>query len=245
MPSTALRVPPVLAVVVAAGLLIAGCSATPRPSTSDGAEAAVRAPGDASSVGTLAEGFADAADPPAPEATFTPSPGSWDGVHPPAGYRVVLLSSGAVDADGDGEDGEAPAPRTLIAAVDRWAADEGVTVTHVQPRSPDDVIPAVGRAVAAAPDLVISVGNDMVDPVAAMSPSALHQQFLVLGAEIAEPTSNVTAADWTGAGFRGEGLGAASHHDPATFTPERAGRALRAGVAAVLHGFNGTVVWVA
>jgi hypothetical protein len=197
-----------------------------------------------SSAGTLGEGFADAADPPAPEATFSPAPGSWNGVHPPAGFRVVLLSSGAVDADGDGEDGDAAAPRTLIAAVERWAAAEDVDLSHVEPRSADDVLPAVGRAVAARPDLVISVGNDMVDPIAAMSPSALHQQFLVLGAEIAEPTSNVTAADWTGAGFRGEGLGAASHHDPATFTPDRAGRALRAGVAAVLHGFNGTVVWV-
>lgn len=240
-----------LAVIGAGALLLAGCSAatstTTATSTTGGTSTTGPGthPSSAAVAGTLTDGFADPSAPPAPEATFSPSPGSWDGAHPPRGYRVVLLSSGEVDADGDGEDGEAAAPRTLIDAVDRWADTEGVTVTRVQPRSSSEVLDTVLAAVAEEPDLVISVGNDMVDPVAAITPSALHQQFLVLGAEIAEPTSNVTAADWTGAGFRGEGLGAASHHDPTTFTAERAGRALRAGVAAVLHGFNGTVVWVA
>ncbi|GHJ37198.1 hypothetical protein [Streptomyces sp. TS71-3] len=45
-----------------------------------------------------------------------------------------------------------------------------------------------------------------------------------------------SAAGWTGASFRGEGLGMSATYDPATFTPERAGRAVRAGVAAVLGG---------
>ncbi len=34
-------------------------------------------------------------------------------------------------------------------------------------------------------------------------------------------------------------------YDPASFTPERAGEALRAGVAAVLHGLTGIVVRLA
>ena len=75
-----------------------------------------------------------------------------------------------------------------------------------------------------------------------MTASHLDQQFLVIGAELAEPTANVTAADWTGASFRGEGLGMPSAYDPATFTPERAGRAVRAGVAAVLNGLTGIVI---
>ena len=52
-----------------------------------------------------------------------------------------------------------------------------------------------------------------------MTANHLDQQFLVLGAELAEPTENVTAADWAGASFRGEGLGMPSSYDPATFTP--------------------------
>ena len=72
----------------------------------------------------------------------------------------------------------------------------------------------------------------------------LDQQFLVVGAELAEPTHNVTAADWTGASFRGEGLGTSSTYDPASFTPERARDAVRAGVAAVLSGLTGIVIWL-
>ncbi len=93
-----------------------------------------------------------------------------------------------------------------------------------------------------APDLIISAGNDLVDPLALVTASHLDQQFLVVGAQLAEPTHNVTAADWTGASFRGEGLGMPSAYDPATFTAERAGRAVRAGVAAVLHGITGFVI---
>jgi hypothetical protein len=59
---------------------------------------------------------------------------------------------------------------------------------------------------------------------------------------LAEPTENVTATDWTGASFRGEGLGMPSAYDPATFTRERAARAVRAGVAAVLNDLTGIVI---
>jgi hypothetical protein len=85
------------------------------------------------------------------------------------------------------------------------------------------------------------VGADLGE-VAVLNP--LDQQFLIVGAELAEPTGNVTAADWTGASFRGEGLGVPSTYDPASFTPERAGRAIRAGVAAVLNHLTGIVVWI-
>lgn len=217
-------------VLVGAGAaLLVGCSAGAGAGT--GPSATPHA-----SAGTLGAGFSDPTQPPAPEATIHPQPGSWSGVHAPTDYDVVLLSD-AGDAD------TAPA-RTLADAVESWAADEDVSVTTVTATDPDDRIAAVTRAIDAEPDLVISVGNHMVDPLAAVSPTALHQQFLVVGAEIAEPTSNVTAADWTGGGFRGEGLGPSSHYDPSTFTDERADRALRAGLAAVLHDLRGIVVWV-
>ena len=111
-------------------------------------------------------------------------------------------------------------------------------------RSPEKYVATLQRAIDARPDLVISVGNGLVDPLAMVSAPNLETQFLLVGAEIAEPTTNVTAADWHGAMFRGEGLGVPEAYDPASFTLERAGRALRAGVAAVLHRLTGIVVEV-
>jgi hypothetical protein len=84
----------------------------------------------------------------------------------------------------------------------------------------------------------------LVDPLALVTASNLQTQFLVVGAKVAEPTDNITAADWSGASFRGEGLGQSSEHDPKSFTTERAGRAVRAGVAAVLNGLTGIVIWL-
>ena len=85
-------------------------------------------------------------------------------------------------------------------------------------------------------------GNELVDPLALVTANHLERQFLVVGAELAEPTVNVTAADWTGASFRGEGLGMPDAYNPASFTRERTGRAVRAGVAAVLNGITGIVI---
>lgn len=214
-----------LAVAAAIAVLLTGCSSAddwsrPHPKPSP--------------VGTLGRGFINPAAPPAPESTVRPRPGSWDGVHPSKGYRVVLLTAG--------NDRQT---KTLVAAVTGWAEEEQVSLKTVTATKPDQFISRITKAIDLAPDLIISAGNDLVDPLAMVTPTHLHQQFLVIGAEVAEPTANVTAADWTGASFRGEGLGLPATYDPATFTPERAGRAVRAGVAAVLNGLTGIVIWLA
>jgi hypothetical protein len=182
-------------------------------------------------VGTLGPGFIDPKAPPAPEATITPRPGSWDGVHPSKGYRVVLLAAG--------DDGPTKA---LVDAVRSWAEEEDVSLKTVIATHPADYVPRIRRAIDMAPDLIICAGNQLVDPLALVTASHLERQFLVIGAELAEPTVNVTAADWTGASFRGEGLGMPDAYDPASFTRERTGRAVRAGVAAVLSGITGIVI---
>lgn len=182
-------------------------------------------------IGALAPGFIDPAAPPAPEATITPRPGSWDGVHPSKGYRVVLLTAG-----------EDRATRMLAGAVTKWAEQEGASLKTVTATDSHQFVASIRRAIDLEPDLVISAGNALVDALALVTANHLDQQFLVLGAELAEPTANVTAADWLGASFRGEGLGMPSEYDPASFTSERAARAIRAGVAAVLNGFTGIVV---
>ena len=182
-------------------------------------------------VGTLGPGFIDPAKPPAPEATITPRAGSWDGVHPAKGYRVVLLRSGT----------DTPT-QTLVSAVEDWAQQEHVSLKTLAANRPGDYIPRIVEAMSLKPDLIVSAGNGLVDPLTVVSASHLDREFLVLGAELAEPTENVTAASWNGATFRGEGLDARTAYDPSSFTAERAARAVRAGVAAVLHGITGIVI---
>ena len=219
-----LRLACTLVAAVGSAVLISGCSSGddwsgphPKPTA----------------IGTLGPGFTDPAAPPAPEAIVRPRPGSWDAVHPPQGYRVVLLTIG-----------NDPQTHTLVDAVTSWATREQVSLKTITASEPKQFIPRTSNAIALAPDLIICAGNDLVDPLAVVTPHHLDQQFLLIGAELAEPTANVTAADWAGASFRGEGLGMSSTYDPATFTPERAGRAVRAGVAAVLNGLTGIVIWL-
>jgi hypothetical protein len=214
-----------LLLVTAVALLLAGCGA----SADDWSDPHAKP----TAVGTLGAGFVDRGDMPAPEAAFAPRPGSWDDVRPAKGYRVVLLSTGGDDAT-----------RTLAGAVKDWAGDVDASLKTIDAKRPDKLVASITEAMNLKPDLIISVGNRLVDPLALVTANHLAQQFLVVGAEVAEPTENVTAADWRGASFRGEGLGLPSAYDPKTFTSERAGRAVRAGVAAVVNGITGVVVRV-
>jgi hypothetical protein len=182
-----------------------------------------------SAVGVLGPGFVTTS--PTPEATITPSPGSWDGVRPSPGYRVVLLSAGD----------DAPT-RTLVAAVTGWAEQEQASLKTITAADPGRYTESIGEAVKLAPDLIISAGRQLVDPLALVTANHLDREFLVLGAELAEPTANVTAANWPGASFRGEGLGTSTGYDPASFTPARASAAVRAGVASVLNGLTDIVI---
>ncbi|PSM42835.1 hypothetical protein C6Y14_11585 [Streptomyces dioscori] len=186
-----------------------------------------------SAVGALGAGFVDPAASPAPEATVTPRPGSWSAVRPSEGYRVVLLTAGD----------DRPTKR-LVTAVREWADREQVDLRTESVTEAADLVPAVDRAIDMGPDLVVSAGNDLIDALATVTPNHLSQQFLVVGAELAEPTHNVTAVDWSGASFRGEGLGMSSAYDPESFTAARCAAAIRAGTAAVLSGWTGIVVWM-
>lgn len=212
-----------VALLVAATALVSGCAtgddwSRPHPTPT--------------AIGALGVGFAPSATP-APESTIKPSPGSWNGVHPSKGYRVVLLTAG----------NDSPT-KALVAAVQAWAEAEQVDLRTVVGDDPHDFIPSITKALDMSPDLIVSAGNDLIDPLAMVTPSHLSQQFLVVGAELAEPTHNVTAVDWSGASYRGEGLGMSSTYDANSFTPERCAAAIRAGVAAVLHNLTGIVLWL-
>jgi hypothetical protein len=186
-----------------------------------------------SAVGSVGPGFTDPASPPSPEATITPEPGSWDGIRPAKGYRVVLLTAG-----------DDRPTQTLVAAIKQWAKDERVDMRTIVAADTHDLLPSITRAMDLHPDLIVSAGNDLVDPLTVVTANHLDQHFLAVGAELAEPTHNVTAVDWSGASFRGEGLGMSSTYDPASFTEARCAEAIRAGMAAVLNGLTGIVIWL-
>lgn len=205
--------------------------------SSDGGPAAWAPSQAPQATGTLGAGFWNPSQPPTAEATITPSPGSWDDVRPKPGFRVALVIDGVPSAAD-------PQVKVLRNAIQSWAGSVAAHVTEFTARKVPDYVLDIQAAIDAKPDLVISIGDGLADPMALVTATNLETQFLIVGAEIAEPTSNVTAADWVGASFRGEGLGLPETYDPASFTPERAGRAVRAGVAAVLSGLTGIVVQV-
>jgi basic membrane lipoprotein Med (substrate-binding protein (PBP1-ABC) superfamily) len=222
-----LRLRPARAAAVALAIVVLACGCN---SADDWSRARAAAP---TPVGTLGPGFVNPSAPPSPEATITPSPGSWNDVRPSKGYRVVLLTAG-----------DDPQTQTLVTAVRDWAEDEHVSLKTVKATAADQYVGRITEAIDLKPDLIVSAGNALVDPLALVTASHLDQQFLLIGAEVAEPTANVTAADWPGASYRGEGLGMSSTYDPKSFTPARATAAIRSGVASVLHGLTGIVIWL-
>ena len=211
--------------VATLALVISGCASSVSSSERHGE----RRP-----IGALGSGFIDTSKPPAPEATIRPKPGSWDSVRPPRGYRVVLLTAG-----------DDRATTTLVKAVRQWATAEHVRLETVAVVKRDGFVDGIVEAMNREPDLVICAGHALVDALALVTASHLDQQFLVIGAQLPEPTVNVTAAIWRGASSRGaEVPDTSSSFDPDSFTPEHAGVAIRAGVASVLSELTGIVIWL-
>ena len=184
-------------------------------------------------IGALGPGFIDPARPPAPEAMIRPRRGSWDAVHPPRGYRVVLLTAG-----------DDSATTILVTAVKQWAKAEHVRLETIA-TAEFEAVDGIVQAIDLRPDLVVCAGNVLVDALALVTASYLDQPFLIIGAQLPEPTVNVTAAIWRGASSRGgEVPDTVSSFDTDAFTSEHAGAAIRAGVASALSDLTGIVIWL-
>lgn len=182
-------------------------------------------------VGSLAAGFTDPAAPPSPEATITPEPGSWADVHAPEGYRVVLLIA-SYDT----------ATQALVSGVAAWAEAEHVSLKRVEIESPDAAVDGIVEAMDLGPDLIVAPGPALVDALALVTANHLDREFLVLGAQLPEPTANVTSAIWPGAESRGSEIADPAGIDLDASTSARADAAVRAGVASVLHDVTGIVI---
>ena len=171
-----------------------------------------------------------------------PDPETWTDVRPSSEYGVLVL------ADGRNEDTPRdPQVAILVDAAQRWAReDDRVELTIRYLTDPYTYIDEVDRAaMSEEADLIVTAGNRLVDPVAVVSANYAGedpQQFLVLGAEVAEPTHNIAASDWQGSAYLGEGVVESDYYDPHAVTAPRAYAALRAGVAAVLSGYSGVIV---
>ena len=174
--------------------------------------------------------FVGSSHQPAPEATVRPTPGTWDDVAAPAGFSIAVVARG----------GDA-ATATLTDAVEHYAEAHGADLTVLPARDDDEVEQRIDEAVAAAPDLVVGVGDGVVDVFSLITAQYLETDFLLVGAQLPEPTRNVTAVVWPGAEFRGTGLGNDAAR-PNAVTPARAREAVAAGAASVLHDLTGIVI---
>lgn len=168
---------------------------------------------------------------PSSEATIVPLPEAYDAVAVPVDYRVIAVSSA-----GD------PTADVIADAAAQWADENGAAFELRVGADADGIEEQLVAAADARPDLVIGLGAGVVDVFALSTSQLLDQEFLVIGAKLAEPTENVTSVVWPGAGFRGTGITPESDADPSAATPERVGEAMSAGFASIRLGVTGVVI---
>lgn len=127
----------------------------------------------------------------APASSLDPSAGI------PAGLSLTVIAAvAAVDAAQDTE--------TAIAELNTFADahDASVTVFAIGPGEVIDPDTLLHDALVDEPDVVVVLGGNVLSALDRVSASNLGQQFLVLGAQLPEPTENVTAVIWPGADAR-------------------------------------------
>jgi hypothetical protein len=204
-----------LVTVALAAVVLTGCASVPAE-TNEGPDASVL--GDDFFVGE-----------PTPEATISPAEGSWEAALPPEGYSVALIAKS-----------DDPAASTLVSAAQEWATARSVDLTVLPAASDDEVEDLLVQATDTSPDLIVGAGAGVVDVFALITSQFLDQPFLVVGAQLPEPTENVTSVIWPGANFRGTAI--SDEQDLSAVTDERGVDAMAAGVANVLHGVPGIVL---
>lgn len=168
---------------------------------------------------------------PAPGRTIAATPS--EDVEALAGYRIAVVT----------RDGSASST-ALLAAARRFAQERNAELLEFPADAPDidEVDAALNRALAADPDLVVGIGAGVVDLFSFETAQLLERQFLVVGAQLAEPTDNVTAVIWDGATSRGSAAAADGTLDESAITQQRGVDALAVGVASITAGVTGVVL---
>lgn len=207
----------------AALVLVVSCAVRP-PGDPAGSEAAQGTLAPAATPPSDLRDPERASDLPAPGSTIAPVSG--EEVDLPPGLDLVVV---ALVTDDTGTDAAVVAVHELGAELDAT-----VTVLTEEPGVPVSPDALLSDAVDEAADVVVVLGSELLGGVDRVSASTLDQQFVIVGAQLPEPTENVTAVIWPGAESRMDGVSA----DIAPRTSE----ALRAGLAAVDAGTTGYVV---
>ncbi len=196
-------------------------------------------------AGALALCGCAAADPdaapaaePAGASTVVPEPGRTIEATPPGtapamtGYRIAVVHPPTAEAN------------RLLQGVLALADDAGASIQTYDAASTaeSDVAQALSDATADQPDLVVGVGADVVDTFSYDTAQMLDQQFLLIGAQLAEPTQNVTAVIWEGATSRGSAAAPDADLSSESATVEVAERATASGMASIRDGVTGVVL---
>lgn len=133
--------------------------------------------------------------------------------------------------------------RRLLAATRSVAEAGGAALRVFTARAGvDPVGTALAAALGSGTDLVVGLGEGVVDVFGFETAQRLDQRFLVVGAQLAEPTANVTAVIWPGATGRGSAAAADDDRDPGAATERRVHDAVVAGLEAVRRGETGVVL---
>lgn len=182
----------------------------------------------------------DAATPTAAATTgaVLPEPGRTIDATPPAadatlaGYRIAVVEVPAGTA----------APTRAGADAFAAATGAGIDVYSAASDAESDIAAALADAVATGPDLVVGLGADVVDTFSFDTAQLLDQQFLVVGAQLAEPTANVTAVIWDGATSRGSAVAPDAELADAAVSADLVEQAIAVGVESVRGGVTGVVL---
>lgn len=136
------------------------------------------------------------------------------------------------------------AAETLLAAARRIAEAGGAEWEEFPAAQPGEegVAAALSDAEAAGADVVIGLGAGAAEAFTYETPQLLAQDFLLVGAQLAEPTDNVTAVIWDGATSRGSAAPADGELDDGAVTPERGEDAVAAGLASIRDDATGIVL---
>lgn len=172
---------------------------------------------------------------PVPGATSTPDPGSWTTAVAPAGFTIAVVSAMAPGAD--------PEVDAAVEAIRARAGAATVGTVTIPPGTASGSGDPFAEVLADSPDLVVVLGPELLDAADRSSASNLGQQFLIVGAQLPEPTANVTAVVWPGsAARRADEPRAVPNGMPEV--AQRAGDAVQAGLAALLEDTTGGVLFL-
>lgn len=161
--------------------------------------------------------------PPVPGRTIEASPPAMEDLDE---YRIAVV----VPDDSDES-------QTLLAATREFAASSGAELVEFRAAAAGDdpVGDAFEEAAGAEADVVVGLGEGVIDVFDFETAKLLDQEFLIVGGQLAEPTKNVTAVIWPGATSR-------EPVDEESVTVPRGRDALGTGVDSIRSGVTGTVL---